>query len=112
MTVEAAAWEITGNPYLAGLYEPVDEERVDEGLEVIGEIPADLDGVYVRNGPNPRFAPPGRYHWFDGDGMVHALNLQGGKAHYRNRFVATDKKREEDAAGHRSSGRPPCAPST
>src|SRR5207248_4490232 len=43
-------------------------------------------------------------HWFDGDGMVHALEVHGGRARYRNRFVATDKKREEDAAGARLYG--------
>src|SRR5437588_9569347 len=72
-TLPADSWEVTGNPYLAGLYAPVAEERTDEGLEVIGELPPDLDGVYLRNGPNPQFAPTGRYHWFDGDGMVHAV---------------------------------------
>ena len=46
-------------------------------LPVIGEIPRDLDGVYLRNGPNPQFPPVGRYHWFDGDGMVHAVENTG-----------------------------------
>jgi all-trans-8'-apo-beta-carotenal 15,15'-oxygenase len=36
--------------------------------------------------------------------MVHSLQLEGGRAHYRNRFVATDKKREEDEAGRRIHG--------
>ncbi|MBV8986258.1 MAG: carotenoid oxygenase family protein, partial [Acidimicrobiia bacterium] len=63
-TLPADAWEVAGNPYLAGLYAPVGEERTDDGLEVIGELSPDLDGVYLRNGPNPQFAPSGRYHWF------------------------------------------------
>ena len=40
-------------------------------LEVIGQVPADLNGLYVRIGPNPMKPPKApRYHWFTGDGMV------------------------------------------
>src|SRR5947209_6092528 len=59
------------NPYLEGRYAPVADELTVDTLEVVGTLPEELDGVYVRNGPNPRFAPPGRYHWFDGDAMLH-----------------------------------------
>ena len=84
-----ASWETAGNPYLAGLYAPQREERTDDVLEVIGELPPDLDGVYLRNGPNPRLDPVGRYHWFDGDGMLHAVRFRDGRASYRNRWVRT-----------------------
>jgi carotenoid cleavage dioxygenase len=30
------------------------------------------------------------YHWFGGDGMLHAIELGAGEAHYRNRWVRTD----------------------
>ena len=46
--------------------------------------------MYVRNGSNPRHEPKGRYHWFDGDGMLHALHFEDGRAHYRNRWVRTE----------------------
>ena len=49
-------------------------------LAVTGTIPRALDGTFLRNGPNPMFAPKGRYHLFDGDGMVHGLTLGDGKA--------------------------------
>jgi carotenoid cleavage dioxygenase-like enzyme len=98
-TLPASAWEVAGNPYLDGLYAPVAEERTDDGLEVIGELPPDLDGVYLRNGPNPQFPPTRRYHWFDGDGMVHAVRFHAGRASYRNRWVRTAGfTRERDAA--------------
>ncbi len=77
------------NPYLAGNFAPVHEEILVDNLTVIGELPIDLSGVFVRNGPNPQFAPRGRYHWFDGDGMLHGVRLHGGKAQYRNRYVRT-----------------------
>jgi carotenoid cleavage dioxygenase len=87
------------NPYLETVFAPVDEETVASDLRVIdGEIPHDLHGVYVRNGPNPRFEPLGRYHWFDGDGMLHAVHFDRGRATYRNRWVRTAAfLREADA---------------
>ncbi|MDT7575767.1 MAG: hypothetical protein QOH17_2100 [Pseudonocardiales bacterium] len=87
------------NPYLLGLFAPVVDEITSDDLEVIGTIPADLNGVYLRNGPNRRFAAPGRYHWFDGDGMVHAMAFENGKARYRNRYVRTKGFTREEAAG-------------
>ena len=77
------------------------------GLEVLaGRIPDDLNGVYVRNGPNPQHHPVGRYHWFDGDGMVHSVHFADGEATYRNRWVRTDgflaraRRRPRDLARH------------
>jgi carotenoid cleavage dioxygenase-like enzyme len=87
------------NPYLEGVFAPTCDELTLRDLEVVGEIPDDLNGVYVRNGPNPQFQPHGRYHWFDGDGMVHALHVSEGKATYRNRWVRTDGFAREHAAG-------------
>jgi carotenoid cleavage dioxygenase-like enzyme len=87
------------NPYLLGVYAPVSTEIDAADLTVIGEIPRDLNGVYLRNGPNPRFAPEGRYHWFDGDGMVHAVHLEDGRARYRNRYVRTKAFQAESEAG-------------
>ena len=81
------------NPYLQGNFAPVHEERTDDHeLEVVGALPPDLDGQLLRNGPNPAALPSDetRYHWFSGDGMIHAVSLAGGKAiGYRNRWVRT-----------------------
>ena len=41
----------------------------------------------------------GRYHWFDGDGMVHAMAFEDGRARYRNRYVRTKAFGHEEAAG-------------
>lgn len=79
----------TGNRYLEGMYGPVHEEVTVFDLPVVGELPDELNGRYLRNGPNP-FAPvdPERHHWFLGDGMVHGLRLRDGRAEwYRNRYV-------------------------
>jgi carotenoid cleavage dioxygenase-like enzyme len=55
------ALETQNNPYLSGEYAPVDTEITAEEMEIIGEVPTVLNGVYVRNGPNPRLQPTGRY---------------------------------------------------
>ncbi len=87
------------NAFLQGNFAPWRMEGVAEDLEVTGHIPNQLAGTYYRNGPNPAFEPPGRYHWFDGDGMIHAITLDEGRAHYRNRYVLSAGLKEERAAG-------------
>ena len=87
------------NPYLSGLYAPVSTECSGPGVTIEGDVPADLDGVYVRNGPNPVHTPRGKYHWFDGDGMVHAVRIQNGEVSYRNRWIRTDHLNAENEAG-------------
>ncbi len=82
-----------------GNYAPTADEHDLELTVVAGEIPADLRGVFVRNGSNPRFAPKGRYHWFDGDGMIHAVHFTADGARYRNRWVATAGLEAERDAG-------------
>jgi carotenoid cleavage dioxygenase-like enzyme len=86
------------NPYLAGNFAPVPDES-DFGLTVSGEWPVALAGAFYRNGPNPQFAPLGDHHWFAGDGMIHGVFVEDGKARYRNRYVRTPKWRDEHAAG-------------
>jgi carotenoid cleavage dioxygenase-like enzyme len=77
------------NPYLDSNFAPVREEITADTLQVIGELPPDLSGMFVRNGPNPQWSPIGEYHWFDGDGMLHGVRISGGQATYRNRYVRT-----------------------
>ncbi len=86
-------------PYLQGNYAPIHSEIAAESLEVVGELPRDLAGVFVRNSSNPRFLPEGRYHWFDGDGMIHAVQFEDGKASYRNRWIRTRAFLAEEEAG-------------
>lgn len=78
-----------GLPYYTGnALRPVREEVTAFDLPVTGAIPTELYGRYLRNGPNPRGADPG--HWFSGDGMIHGVEIAGGRAHwYRNRWVRT-----------------------
>lgn len=87
------------NPFLDGNFAPVREEMTSDRLKVIGELPADLVGVFVRNGPNPQWTPIGQYHWFDGDGMLHGVQIGNGTASYCNRYVRTRGFEIEQKAG-------------
>lgn len=87
------------NPFLHGAYAPTTEECSREVTATKGEIPPALWGSYFRNGPNPRHKPWQRYHWFDGDGMIWALNFEDGRATYTNRWIATRGYQKELEAG-------------
>lgn len=85
MTVERQTEELPW--HLKGNWAPVQDELNVDGLQVEGEIPKDLNGLYLRNGMNPRSG--WSEHWFFGNGMVHGVELRDGKASYRNKFVRT-----------------------
>lgn len=80
------------HPYLTGIHTPMESELTLTELEVDGAIPSDMDGRYLRIGPNP-VTPPNAatYHWFLGDGMAHGLRIRNGKAEwYRNRWIRSE----------------------
>lgn len=90
----------SNHPYLNGAWTPLHEEVDAIDLEVIdGAIPRDIDGIYLRNTENQIHEPLGRYHPFDGDGMLHQIDFSGGKASYRNRWVRTRCFQAEQEAG-------------
>ena len=97
-----------GNPYLTGLHAPMEVELDLTELEFEGDIPTELDGRYLRIGPNPITQPdPASHHWFVGDGMAHGLRLKDGRAvWYRNRWIRSNKVSavlgEEPKPGHRN----------
>ena len=74
--------------HLRGNGRPVTEEQTITELRVVGSIPTELDGRYVRTGANPLSGTSA--HPFFGDGMVHGVRLRDGNAEwYRNRYVKT-----------------------
>jgi carotenoid cleavage dioxygenase-like enzyme len=88
------------HPYRTGPWRPQTTEWNADDLTVVeGQVPDDLDGVYLRNTENPLHPALKFYHPFDGDGMVHVVGFRDGKAFYRNRFVKTDAFAEENDAG-------------
>lgn len=93
------------NPYLTGALRPVSDEVDLVDLAVTGQIPAGLNGLFLRNGPNPEFEPRGDYHLFDGDGMLHGLWFGDGAARrYKNRWIDTAGLRAERRVGRSCFG--------
>ncbi len=88
-----AAYDPDVDYWRQGAFAPVAEESTVTDLRVTGTIPSGLSGLYVRNGSN---APENdNAHWFMGDGMVHGMRIEDGKATwYRNRYVQTTLHRE------------------
>ncbi|MGZ4691106.1 MAG: carotenoid oxygenase family protein [Acidimicrobiia bacterium] len=87
--------------YHARYLEPVDDELDTMDLPVQGEIPAALDGSYVRNGPNAQYPRPAGWKYpYDGDGMLHIVTMAQSRARYRNRWVLTKGLVAERQVGH------------
>jgi len=87
-TVQPKPYDPSRPYWSQGNFAPVTTEETFTDLEVIGELPRELTGLFVRNGSNPTGGPA--LHWFLGDGMVHGVRLEAGRAAwYRNRWVAT-----------------------
>ena len=63
---------------------------------MVGKVPEDINGVYLRNGPNPKYIPiTKRNHYFDGDAMVHAVRIKNGELYYCNRYLWTPRLKAE-----------------
>ncbi|KAF4733912.1 hypothetical protein FOZ63_010045, partial [Perkinsus olseni] len=75
--------------------------KLDMWIEdVKGEIPKDIRGTFIRNGPGLlNVYGEELKHPIDGDGLVVALVFNNGRAHLRSRFVSTFSHRAEEAAG-------------
>lgn len=92
-----------GNPVSGGHCGPVLTETESELNEIEGEIPEELCGSFLRTGPHACCVNNvQRYHWFDGDGMVHQVYFKDGDATYRNRWVRTGGFEHEEREGNRT----------
>lgn len=85
------------NPILKGDFLPCQNEDAYQIHDIIsGKVPTDINGVYLRNGPNIKYMPKSeRVHWFDGDGMIHAFRIKDGKIFYCNRYTQTPRLQQE-----------------
>ncbi|KAE8655333.1 9-cis-epoxycarotenoid dioxygenase NCED1 [Hibiscus syriacus] len=91
----------TADPHvqISGNFAPVPQQPVKQSLPITGTIPSCINGVYLRNGANPLFEPVAGHHFFDGDGMVHAVTIDNGNASYACRFTETQRYLQEKELG-------------
>ncbi len=100
--IEAFAKAAVRAPWLAGFASAHADAFAAPLTPLAGRLPPDLTGVLWRNGPagHDRFGQ--RYtHWFDGDGMVHAVTFTEAGVSHRARMLDTRKRRYETQAGDR-----------
>ena len=92
-------------PWRCG-FEDLTREHGFVPLRVEGQLPAELRGTFYRNGPGAFDVAGERYrHWFDGDGAVTAVRLDGrGGALGASRLVETPWRDRERRAGKRLFG--------
>lgn len=90
---------LSDEPLLQGVFEPIRCECDCPDLVIEGAVPEDLSGALYRTGPNPQFAPRGKYNPLQGDGMIHAFTISSGRVSYRNRWVRTRRWSLEHDAG-------------
>lgn len=81
-------------------YDSQRAELAHEITEIDGTIPPELNGTLFRNGPGLLdIGGTPIQHPFDGDGMICAVTLKNGRAHFQNRFVRTEGFVAEQKAG-------------
>ena len=85
-------------------FENLSREHGFVPLRVEGELPPELRGTFYRNGPGAFDVAGERYrHWFDGDGAVTAVRLDGSAAFGATRLVETPWRDRERRAASASS---------
>lgn len=96
-----------GNPlpvipfFMKGNFAPVKDEMQYKIVKILeGKVPTDLNGTFIRNGPNIKTddSDTGQKHWFGGDGMLHAVCINHGQLLYCNTYVKTIKYLKEKVA--------------
>ena len=83
---------------------PLANNRAEVDLfdcEVEGKLPADLDGVFYRVGPDPQYPKPEKYAgdiMFDGEGHVSMFRIKDGHVDYRTRYAKTQRWKAQHEA--------------
>ena len=69
--------------------------------EVEGKLPADLDGVFYRVGPDPQYPKPEKWMMdipFDGEGHISMFRIKDGHVDYRSRYAQNQRWKAQHAA--------------
>jgi carotenoid cleavage dioxygenase len=83
---------------------PMRFEADARDLEVIGQIPKELEGTFYRCCPNAQFPTIEHDNITNGDGMVTMLRIENGHADFKSRWVRTERFERERQARKRLFG--------
>lgn len=90
--LSGAQRQARNSPFLRADWEPqTNEIRAADAPVVAGNLPKELDGAFVRVGPNPTGAPITPAHLFDADGACALFRIEDGKAKFTWNMVRTEK---------------------
>lgn len=82
--------------YLKDKFIPVFEEKtinVKHNVTLFSKI---RNQVFAQIGSNPKYANDADYHWFDGDGMIHAIYFNNSEVIYQNKWIQTKRLQTEE----------------
>ncbi|MHA4869936.1 carotenoid oxygenase family protein [Duganella sp. PWIR1] len=87
-----------------GAETPLRFEADVHDCELIGAIPAELEGTLYRAGPDTQFPTLAGDVIVNGDGVVSAFDFRGGRVSFKNRYVTTERYAKEREARRRLYG--------
>ena len=98
--MDETLFKFPDSPRFTGVNAPSRIEMDLHDLEVVGEIPREIDGAFYRAAADhqfpPRFPQDSPFH---ADGMISMYRIKNGRASIRTRYAQTDKFKAERAAG-------------
>ena len=94
-------------PLYQGWGKPLRVESDVVDIECVeGEVPAELNGVLFRCGPDRQYPPmTGDDIFIDGEGMAHMFRFEGGHVDYKSRWVHTERFKLQEEARRSLFGR-------
>jgi len=93
-------------PMFRGINAPSRIEVDAHDLQIDGEIPRDINGVFYRIAPDNQYPP--RFHDdvpFNADGTISVFRFENGRVHLRHRYVQTERFKLERSAGRALFGK-------
>jgi carotenoid cleavage dioxygenase-like enzyme len=94
------------SPMFAGVSAPSRIEADVGDLDIVGEVPREIDGAFYRVAADHQFAPRFANDVpFNGDGLVSMFRFHDGQVSLKSRYVRTDRFLAERAAGRALFGR-------
>lgn len=94
------------SPMFAGVNAPSRIEADIGDLEIVGQVPREIDGAFYRVAADHQFPPRFANDVpFNGDGLVSMFRFHDGRVSLKSRYVRTDRFVAERAAGRALFGR-------